>query len=51
MAWVKYMNADCGFIGQESSGGIIADKRTIACKIDMIRQRTKQLKKIFKKGL
>ena len=50
-AWINYIKADCAFMGQESSGGVIADKRTNACKIDMMRQRTIQLKDILKKGL
>ncbi len=49
-AWIQYRDADCSFMSQGSSGGVIANKMMIACKIRMIRARTKQLTNMLKEG-
>ena len=49
-AWIQYRNTDCSFMSQGGHGGAIANKMILACKINMIRERTKQLKGILKEG-
>ena len=49
-AWIQYRNADCSFLSQGGHGGVIANKMMLACKINMISERTKQLRGILKAG-